>query len=286
MRGKGTRYPDRLPSILGVDGAGVVEAAGESVTRFKKRDEVYFFHGGIGADPGTYAQYTVVNEMYAAKKPKSLTFIQAAAAPLVLITAWESLYDRARMHEGQKILIHAGAGGVGHVAIQFARIAGCKVCTTVDTEEKADFVRRLGADRAILFLKEDFVQAALDWSGGQGVYIALDTVRGETFAKTLSAVRYYGDLVTILSPPEKMNWNVARVRNIRVSFELTLTPMTDNLEMGKRHHAEILEKCARLFDEGKLRVQIYRTFPLEEIREAHRLAETGTALGKIVLEMK
>lgn len=285
MRGKGTRYPDRLPSILGVDGAGVIEAVGEKVTRFKKGDEVYFFHGGIGADPGTYAQFAVVNEMYAAKKPASIDFVEAGASPLVLITAWESFYDRALIHEGQQILIHAGAGGVGHVAIQLAKIAGCKVCTTVDTEEKADFVRSLGVDKAILFLKEDFVRATLDWTGGKGVDVALDTVGGETFAKTIDTVRYYGDLVTLLTPPANIDWKAAMVRNLRISFELTITPMTEGLEMAKRHHAAILEKCGHLFDQSKLRVHVYRTFPLEMVTEAHRLGETGTAMGKIVIEI-
>ena len=285
MRKKGTRFPDRLPSILGCDGAGVVEKVGDNVSRFKEGDKVYYCHGGIGDYPGNYAEMATINEMYAAEKPASISFVEAAGAPLALITAWESLHDRARIEEGQKVLIHGGAGGVGHLAIQIAKAAGCHVCTTVGSEKKVDFVRNLGADKAILYNQEDFVQEAVAWSRGDGVDVLLDTVGGDVFAKSLSAVRYYGDLVTILSPPAEMNWGVARVRNIRVSFELMLTPMTDELEMGKRHHAEILEKCACLFDKGKMRIHIDRTFPLEEVGAAHTLLESGATMGKVVLEI-
>lgn len=285
MRKKGTRFPDRLPSILGCDGAGVVEKVGENVTKFKEGDEVYYCHGGIGDDPGNYAELAVINERYASRKPASLGFIEAAGSPLALITAWESLHDRARIQGGQKVLIHGGAGGVGHLAIQIAKVAGCRVCTTVSSKEKGEFVQKLGADKVIFYKDEDFVQSALKWSDGKGVDVVFDTVGGEIFSKSLSAVRYYGDLVTILAPPAEMNWGVARVRNIRVSFELMLTPMTDGLDMGKRHHAEILEKCAHLFDEGKMTIHIDRTYPLEEVGQAHTFMESGAAMGKVVLKI-
>ena len=284
MRKKGTRFPDRLPTILGCDAAGVVEKAGANVAKFKEGDEVYYCHGGIGDDPGNYAELAVINERYAGRKPASLDYIEAAGAPLALITAWESLHDRGRIQEGQKVLIHGGAGGVGHLAIQIAKAAGCRVCTTVGSKEKGAFVQKLGADKAIFYKEKDFVQAALEWSDGKGVDLVFDTVGGDIFAKSLSAVRYYGDLVTILAPPAKMNWGVARARNIRVSFELMLTPMTDDLEMGKRHHAEILEKCARLFDEGKMTIHIDRTYPLEEAGQAHTFLESGATMGKVVLK--
>ena len=114
LRKNGTYYPDRLPTVLGCDGAGVVETLGNAVTRFRANDEVYFFHGGIGNEPGNYAQYNVVHEDYLAHKPKNLSFAEAAAVPLVLITAWEALHDRARLQVGEQLLIHAAAGGVGH----------------------------------------------------------------------------------------------------------------------------------------------------------------------------
>ena len=113
-------YPDKLPSILGCDGAGVVEAIGSSVTRVRPGDEVFFFNNGLGGAPGTYAEYTVVQEDYLALKPKNITMLEAAGIPLALITAWEALLDRGNLQKGEAALIHAGAGGVGHIAIQLA----------------------------------------------------------------------------------------------------------------------------------------------------------------------
>ena len=124
IRSRGPLIADGLPAVLGCDGAGVVEATGDAVTRFKPGDEVWFCHGGLGGPVGNYAEYIVLDNQLAQPKPRGIDFVRAAAAPLVLITAWESLHDRARISAGQTVLIHAGAGGVGHVAIQLARAAG------------------------------------------------------------------------------------------------------------------------------------------------------------------
>src|SRR3990172_230311 len=148
--------PKTLPTIPGCDGAGIVEEIGKSVTRCQRGGEVYFFHGGIGSGPGNYAEYIVLDERFIARKPANIDFIQAAALPLVFITAWEALYDRARMQAGHTVLIHAGAGGVGHIAIQLAKAAGAKACTTISSDEKARFVKQLGADYAINYRKENF----------------------------------------------------------------------------------------------------------------------------------
>ncbi len=282
LRSKGTYYPDKLPTILGCDGAGVVSAVGSAVQRFKVDDAVYFCNGGIGATPGTYAQYAVVDEAFVAHKPVTLDFSAAAAVPLALITAWESLHERGKIRKGQSVLIHAGAGGVGHIAVQLAKQAGAWVCTTVGSKAKAAFVRGLGADEAILYHDKDFTQAVLDWSEGDGVELALDTVGGDTFIKTFSAVRFYGDLITLLQPSPTTDWTVARQRNLRITYELMLTPMYYGLHEHQRRQAEILENCARLFDTGKLRVHVERCYPLTEAAQAHRDLAQGVT-GKLVL---
>ena len=182
-----TYYPNNLPAILGCDGAGVVEAAGGSVTRFKPGDEVYFFNNGLGSDPGTYAEYTVVHEDHVAAKPGNISMEEAAAAPLALITAWEALMDRGQLKDGHTVLIHAGAGGVGHIAIQLARNAGAFVATTVSNAIKAEFVTSLGAELAINYTTEDFADAVLDWTDGMGVKLVLDTVGGPTFCRSFAA---------------------------------------------------------------------------------------------------
>lgn len=222
---------------------------------------------------------------FVARKPSSISFVEAAAAPLVLITAWEALCDRGRLEAGQHVLIHAGAGGVGHVAIQLAKLKGASVCTTVSTEQKADFAHCLGADKAILYKQVDFVEAVLEWTNGEGVELAFDTVGGSTFAQTFPAVQIGGDLVTILEPDASTNWKVARNRNLRVSFELMLTPMLQDLVDLQQHQAHILSECARLIDAGQLKIHVSQVFPLAEAETAHRLLESGSVTGKLVLQI-
>jgi NADPH2:quinone reductase len=283
LRQRGTFYPDRMPAILGCDGAGIVESVGAAVQRFRPGDEVYFCNGGIGGHAGNYAEWAIVPEAFAARKPASISFAEAAAAPLVLITAWEALYDRARLQPGQRTLIHAGAGGVGHVAIQLAKLQGASVCTTVSTPEKADFVRRLGADYPILYKSTDFAKATLDWTQGQGVDVTFDTVGGTILGQSFPATQIYGDLVTILEPDPSTPWKIARTRNQRVSFELMLTPMLQGLVEEQKAQAKILEQCARLIDKGELKIHVNRTFPLAQAADAHRVLEAGGVTGKLVL---
>ncbi|KKI98750.1 zinc-dependent alcohol dehydrogenase family protein [Prochlorothrix hollandica] len=285
LRQRGSFYPDRAPTVLGCDGAGVVEAVGNRVERYRVGDEVYFCQGGLGGPGGTYADYAVVDERFVAPKPQSLSFAEAAAAPLVLITAWEALYDRGRLQAVQTALIHGGAGGVGHVAIQLAKLRGARVCTTVSSEAKADLVKSLGAELPILYKTTDFVKAALDWTDGKGVHLAFDTVGGALLERSFGAVRVYGDVVTILAPAADLHWNVARDRNLRLSLELMLTPMLHNLPDDQKHQARILEDCTRWFDQGLLRLNLSHTFPLGEAAAAHRLLEQGGMVGKIALEI-
>jgi NADPH2:quinone reductase len=283
LRRRGTFYPERMPAILGCDGAGVVEEVGNAVTRFRPGDEVYFCHGGIGAAPGNYAEYIVLDERFAAPKPSRLSFAEAAAVPLVLITAWESLHDRAHVRQGQRVLVHAGAGGVGHVAIQLAKLAGAQVCTTVSTQEKARFVSGLGADLAILYRDEDFGAVVERWTDRRGVDVALDTVGPEVLMKTFPAVAFYGDVVTLLDLPREADWKEARLRNQRIGLELMLSPMLYDLEDARLHQVEILEQGARLLDEGRLRIHLSATFALADAAEAHRRLEVGGVQGKLAL---
>ncbi|MEA3275088.1 MAG: zinc-dependent alcohol dehydrogenase family protein [Pseudomonadota bacterium] len=283
IRSRGVMVPDGLPAVLGCDGAGVVEAVGDEVTRFKPGDAVWFCHGGLGGPEGNYAEYALVDESVAQRKPRTLDFIHAAAAPLVLITAWEALFDRARLSDGKTALVHAGAGGVGHVAIQLARLAGARVCTTVSGPEKAELVHKLGAEYAINYLEEDLVEAVMDWTEGQGVDIALDTVGPEVFRRTIPAMADYGDLVTILDPGPDVDWKEARNRNLRIGFELMLTPMLRNLPQARAHQGEILRRCGEWIDGGELHIHVSDTFPLERAADAHRLIEQGHVQGKLVL---
>ena len=285
IRARGPLIPDGLPAVLGCDGAGIVEEAGAEVTRFKPGDEVWFCHGGLGGPVGNYAEYIVLDNHLAQAKPPSIGFVEAAAAPLVLLTAWEALSDRARLSEGQTILIHAGAGGVGHVAIQLARAAGARVCTTVSGPEKADFAHELGAEYCINYREEDLVESVMDWTEGRGVDVALDTVGPEVFRRTIPAMAHYGDLVTILDPGPGLDLKEARNRNLRISLELMLTPMLYDLPRARTHQGEILRRCGKMIDNGDLRIHCSASFPLAQAQEAHKLIEEGHVTGKIVLTM-
>ncbi len=285
LRSRGVLVPDGLPAVLGCDGAGVVEAVGEAVSRFRPCDQVWFCHGGLGGPEGNYAEYALVDEDIAQPKPTTLDFAHAATAPLVLITAWEALYDRAGLAAGKTVLIHAGAGGVGHVAVQLARLAGARVCATVSSPPKAELVRALGAERAINYKEEDLVEAVMDWTEGKGVDVALDTVGPEVFARTMPAMAPYGDLVTILQPGPDQDWKEARNRNLRLSLEWMLAPMLRELPEARAHQGEILRRCGEWIDAGKLHIQVSETFPLERAAAAHRRIEEGHTQGKLVLTM-
>lgn len=286
LRANGTYFPDRMPAILGCDGAGVVEAVGEAVTRFKPGDRVYFCNGGIGAEPGNYATYNTVHEEYAARMPASLDFVQAAAVPLVFITAWEALHDRARLQRGERVLIHAAAGGVGHVAVQLAQLAGARVAATVGDTAKSQFVRDLGAERVIEYRKQDFVPAALDWTDGAGVDLTFDTVGGATFCKSFAATRVYGQVVTLLQANcDASDMKLARLRNQGIHYELMLTPQFLKLHAARVHQRELLEQAAKLIEAGKLVVRVSDVLGLSAAAEAHRRIGEGHTLGKIVLRI-
>ncbi len=285
LRSRGTYYPDALPCILGCEGAGVVEKVGDEVSRFKVGDEVYFCHGGIGGHPGNYAEYATVHESFAALKPKSIDFIHAAAAPLVMITAWEALFDRATIQEADKILIHAGAGGVGHVAIQLAHIEGAVVATTVSTGDKARFVSALGAEKVVYYTEQDFVKELLDWTDGEGLDFALDTVGGPTLSRTFSAMKVYGEIVSLLQPEKDCQWAMARSKNLRFSMVLMLTPMFENLTGALQHHAHILQRCADHIDAGRLNIHVSETYTLSEAAMAHQRIQRGGVTGKLVLRI-
>lgn len=279
-------YPDKLPSILGCDGAGVVEAVGGSVTRVRPGDEVFFFNNGLGDSPGTYAEYTVVRQEYLALKPKNLSMLEAAAIPLAMITAWESLVNRGSMSKGRSTLVHAGAGGVGHIAIQLSRYLNAPIATTISSTRKAEFVQSRGAELAINYIEQDFVEAVLNWTDGLGVRLVMDTVGGETFCKSFAATRLYGRVVTLLSTTcDIRHTDTARLRNLTVGYVQMTAPLYFSIHRARVAQTRILEHGAMLFGQGLLNVHISHALRLEKAAEAHRLIETGHTTGKIVLQI-
>ncbi|MDX1334649.1 MAG: zinc-dependent alcohol dehydrogenase family protein [Gammaproteobacteria bacterium] len=285
LRSRGVFFDNAYPAVLGCDGAGEIVEVGNAVTDFAPGDRVWFCHGGLGREQGNYAEFTVIPADEVAAMPESLDYVQAAAAPLVLITAWEGLYERARIKAGQDVLIHAGAGGVGHVAIQLAGLRGVRVITTVGSEEKAELVRGLGADEVILYREQDLVEAVNTLTDGRGADVVFDTVGGDVFRQSIGATAHYGDLVTLLDPGSDVDWKEARNRNLRIGFELMLTPMLRDLPRARSNHLDILNACASLFDAGQLDIHVSEVLSLDQAALAHRQIEAGHTTGKRVLSI-
>ena len=285
--GKAEHAKQPLPAVLGLDMAGVVEEVGPGVTAFRAGDEVYGMVGGVGGRQGTLAEMVAVNAELIAPKPNSLSMREAAAMPLIIITAWEGIVDRARVgdrvkaHGSQKVLVHAGAGGVGHMAVQLAKALGAEVYATVSPEKK-HIVEGFGAI-PIDYRGQSTEQYVERYTGGEGFDVVYDTVGGTTIDASFVAVRRYtGQVVSCLG------WSTHSLaplsfRGASYSGVFTLMPLLTGF--GQAHHGEILREAAGLADEGKLKPLVNeRRFTAEDIAAAHALVESG-ALGKVVVDL-
>lgn len=273
------RHP--LPAILGLDMAGVVCEVGNEVGEFKPGDEVSGMVGGVGGLQGTLAEFIAVDADLLAHKPKNLTMREAAALPLSVITTWEGLVDRARVQAGDRVLVHAGAGGVGHVAVQIAKAMGAEVFATVSSE-KREIAERFGAI-PIDYSSESVDDYVTRCTQGQGFDIVYDTVGGATLDDSFAAVRRCtGRVVSALG------WGThslapLSLRGASYSGIFTLLPLLTG--EGRAHHGEILRHAAELADEGKLIPLLNeRHFSSKEIAAAHDEVERG-ALGKVVIDL-
>ena len=280
--GKAEHANQPLPAVLGLDLAGVVAEAGPDVAKFRPGDEVYGMVGGVGGLQGTLAEFVAADAALLARKPVNISMAEAAALPLSTITAWEGLIDRAKVSPGQKVLVHAGAGGVGHIVVQLAVAFGAEVFATVSAE-KAEIVRGFGAtpiDYRSVSVK-DYVAMHTGGSGFDAVY---DTVGGATIDASFAAVRRYtGHAVSCLG------WSSHSLaplsfRGATYSGVFTLLPLITG--EGRAHHGEILARAAAIVEAGKLKPLVHRErFSPSRLDEAFTLVESGS-LGKVVIEMQ
>jgi len=274
-------FNPELPAALHGDVAGVVSAVGQGVDRFKSGDEVYACAGGFKGHGGALAEYMVADARLVAHKPRTLDFASAAALPLVAITAWEGLIDRANVQPGQHVLIHGGTGGVGHVALQLAKSKGARVATTISNEDKAKIVRDLGADDIIFYRKQTVEQYVESLTHGQGFDIVFDSVGGQNFDRSLVATRNKGQVVNILAFSSH-DLTPAMLRALTIHIPNMSIPLLTGV--GRERHGEILGEVAKLVDDGKLKPLVHeRRFTFEEVNEAHSLFEAKQYTGKIVL---
>jgi len=271
------------PFVLGHDGMGIVREVGPAVTRLKPGDRVCFCNGGIGGTMGTYAEAAVVPEWQLARVPDAVDDLTAAALPLVAITCWESLYERAGVKAAEFVLVHGGAGGTGHVAVQLAALRGARVAATVSSAEKARIVAALGAEEAINYRESDFADAALAWSGGLNV--AFDNAGAEVMQKTYRAMAPYGRVVTLMGvAPDDADLNAYNL-NLTLHNVMMLTPMWKGLTGRLKAQSEIMAKALALVGEGKLKIRISESFALADAGKAHAFLESGRALGKVMLRI-
>ena len=272
------RHP--LPGILGITLAGVVEAVGPGVTGFRRGDDVYGMTGGVGGHQGSLAQYAAVDADLLASKPTNLTMREAASLPLNIITAWEGLIDRAHVRAGQSVLVHGGAGGVGHLAIQIAHAHGANVFATGGAGDKA-YIEQLGAtfiDRNTPVA--DYV--ARD-TAGRGFDLIYDTVGGAVLDASFNAVARFGHVVSALG------WGTHALaplsfRAATYSGVFTLLPLLSG--HGRAHHGEILREATSMIEAGKITTRVDpRHFKLDTIQEAYQALKDRTAAGRLVVDI-
>lgn len=256
----------QLPNVLGWDAAGVVESVGLGVTIFKPGDVVMGmlpYPNGVGS----HAEYVVGPARAFVKKPDSIDIVQAGAIPLAALTAWQSLVDTAHVQAGDRVLIHAAAGGVGHIAVQIAKSLGAVVIGTA-SQEKHDLVKSLGADEMVDYRSVDFAEAVRD------VDVVLDTIGGDYQLRSLKSLRRGGVLVSTLPRPAQGMYSEAEKRGIRAELILV------EADHGGMHNV------AQLAERGELRAVIAGVYPLTEAASAHEAGETNRTTGKLVLVME
>jgi len=253
------RMKYKMPFIPGWDVSGVIEAAGPGASRLKAGDEVYS-RPDLARD-GAYAEYVAVRESEVALKPKSIDHTHAAAIPLTALTAWQGLFDAGHLSAGQTVLIHGGAGGVGHLAVQLAKAKGARVIATA-SQRNHEFLRSLGADQVIDYNTTKFEDVVHD------VDVVLDTITGETQDRSWQVIKKGGVYVSILQPPNQEKAAAHGVRSAHVFVQPNV---------GE------LDEIARLVDSGKVKPVIAKVFPLAEAAAAQEAVATHHTRGKIVL---
>ncbi|WP_394147820.1 zinc-dependent alcohol dehydrogenase family protein [Shewanella atlantica] len=278
LRSSDTPWSANLPEILHGDVSGIVTEVADDVSRFKVGDEVYGCAGGIAGIDGALAEFMLVDAELMAHKPKSLTMKEAAALPLVSITAWEALQHKLAVKSGDNVLIHGATGGVGHIAIQLAKYFGADVTATSMPKNMA-VAATLGADNLVNVAEQSVKEYVDQYTGGAGFDAVFDTVAGDNIQRSFEAARFNGAVATTL-PIE----NVLQVALKSLSFHsvLMLIPLVEGI--NRRSHGEILTKIAELVDLGIVKPLLDDSdFTIWEVAKAHARLESGEAVGKIAL---
>mgnify|MGYP000895459718 CR=1 FL=1 len=276
-------FAPKLPGVLGMDFAGLVEEVGAGVSAYRPGDEVYGCGGGLGARQGALAELMPVDVRFLAPKPRTLSLREAAALPLVAITAWDALHAKAGMRPGEHVLIHGGAGGVGHVAVQLAKAAGLRVAATVSSPDKAGIARSRGADEIVRYREEEPAAYTARLTGGAGFDLVFDTVGGATLDASFVAARPRGRVVST-NTRGSHDLSLVHAKALTLHVVFMLLPMVS--DVAEPDYAAVLRQVAELADAGSLRPLLdERGFSLARTAEAHALVESGRAVGKVVIDV-
>ncbi|GJL65946.1 MAG: quinone oxidoreductase [Nitrospirales bacterium] len=271
--------PD-TPAILGTDFAGEIEEVGNGVKEYSIGDEVYGCAGGLAGLPGTLTEYIVADRNLIAHKPKNLSMREAAALPLVAITAYEGL-TRAGIKQAQKVLVHGGSGGVGHVALQLAKHFGAKVYSTGGGEKQLALIEQLGAT-AINYKTETVEQYVAKHTNGSGFDLVFDSVGGANMANSFEAAAFNGQIASTVALCE-LDLTVAHFKGLSLHVVFMLIPMLHNFK--REAHGEILRNLTQIVESGSLKpVLDEKRYSLKEVGQAHARLESGQAMGKVVVE--
>lgn len=274
-----SRFARQFPLILGYDVSGTVVAKGKLVSRFNIGDEVYASPNL--SRPGANAEYVAIDSRSASIKPKTLDHAAAATLPLVGLTAWEALHLRARVQPGQTVLIHAGAGGVGHIAIQLAKLQGCFVITTAGREESTQFCQTLKADTVINYRTSNFVEQVMEITAGKGCPVILDFVGDDTFVKSMDCIAVNGQIVTILPTTTSLIAEKLFLKNATLHYEFMGVPTAYNIDPERQ--GEILAILKNLVDNGFVKPYVSHQIDMAELPKGHKIQETGHVMGKIAV---
>lgn len=270
-----------FPAILHGDVSGIVTAVAEDVSTLQPGDEVFGFAGGLKNYQGALAEYMLADARLLIKKPESLAFAEAAALPVVFITAWKALIERAQIQPRDKVLIHAGTGGVGHIAIQIAKWAGAKVYTTVSNEEKARIATQLGADETINYKQESVEEYVQRCTGGQGFDVVFDTVGTDNMDNSFQAARVSGTVATIAARSTH-DLSPLHGKNLTLHIVFIATPLLYGQDFD--NHRDALEAMFSLTGDGYVHPLLdEEMYTFTEVGKAHQKVESGQALGKVVL---
>jgi len=271
--------PD-TPALLGMDFAGIVEEVGEGAEGFTVGDEVYGCAGGLADLPGTLAEYIAADAKLIAKKPRNLSMAEAAALPLVAITAYEGL-TRAGIKQDQSVLVHGGSGGVGHIAIQLANYFGANVYSTGGGERQTKIIQQLGAT-PINYKTKSVADYVAEHTNNAGFDVVFDSVGGDNLTKSFEAAALNGHVATTVSMCE-LDLTPAHFKGLSLHVVFMLIPMLHNVK--RETHGEILCKVAEIAESGKLKpVLDEQQFSLHQVGDAHSRLESGQAMGKVVIK--